>query len=166
MVNKSKNLGTQAESAVVRAARTRGFPGAERRALAGAADRGDILLAPGLIAEVKGGQAAKTASDAQIATWLAQTETERVHAGADVAILVTARAGIGAPNAHRWHAHLRLTDFLRLLGGLGGVDLPDPHTPVRTTLDDALTLLRAAGYGEPIGDPERPQVGSRAGGAA
>ena len=51
-MNKPKRIGTAAETAVTRYARTAGFPLAERRALAGGADLGDILLAPGVIVGV------------------------------------------------------------------------------------------------------------------
>lgn len=131
-----RDIGTAAESAIVRVARERGFPMAERRALRGAADAGDILLTAGVIIEAKAGQAAKTASDTLIHNWLDQTERERVNAGAAVAILVTVRPGIGPANAHRWHAHLRSHHH-------GGAH-------IRLTLADALVWLRLAGWGEPL----------------
>jgi len=162
MVNRPKQIGTAAETAVVRAARTRGFAGADRLTLTGSQDRGDIGLCPGVIIEVKGGQTARTASDGLIESWLAETERERLHARADVAFLVTQRAGVGAPNAHRWWAWWRLGWLDALTGSLPGSDLPD--TPVRIRLGDALALLRAAGYGNPL-DPaeanERPNVPGR-----
>ena len=123
MANKSKDIGTKAETAVVRAARTRGFPHADRITLA------------------------KTASDQQIADWLHETETGRVNAGAAIAFLVTQRPGIGLPNAHRWWAHLTVHTFLTLLGATHAITPPNPDTPLRLTLDSALALLRAAGYG-------------------
>lgn len=150
MVNKPKNIGTAAETAVVRAARTRGFPGADRLTLTGVLDRGDVGLAPGVIVEVKGGQAARAASDALIVKWLAETERERVNAGADVALLVTQRPGIGAPNAHRWACHMWAGTFLQLVAATAAVTVPDPHAPIRMTFDSALALLRARGYGQPI----------------
>lgn len=149
-MNKPKQIGTAAETAVVRAARTRGFPLADRLTLTGAMDRGDVGLCPGVIVEVKGGDAAKRASDAQIVAWLTETERERINAKADVAFLVTQRPGVGAPNAHRWHAHMRVGDFLDLVGGLNGIEIPDPDAPLRMTLDSALALIRAAGYGQSL----------------
>ena len=47
MVNRSKQRGTAAETAVLRHVRTHGFPWAERLALSGNADQGDISLLPG-----------------------------------------------------------------------------------------------------------------------
>ncbi|TKR27150.1 hypothetical protein FA014_01985 [Cellulomonas hominis] len=145
MANRPKDIGTRAETAVVRAARTRGFPGADRLTLTGAHDRGDIGLAPGVIVEVKGGAAAKDASDGMIASWLAETERERLHAGAAVAFLVTQRAGVGPANANRWWAWWRL-------GSLPDLAVAPLHDQlvIRMQLADALQLLRGAGYGDPL----------------
>lgn len=147
MTNRPKQIGTAAETAVVRAARTRGFPGADRLTLTGHKDRGDIGLCPGVIVEVKGGNQARNASDTLVTRWLAETETGRINAGAAIGFLVTQRPGIGLPNAHRWWAHLTVHTFLTLLGATHAVTPPNPDTPLRMTLDSALALLRAAGYG-------------------
>lgn len=146
-----KDIGTAAETAVVRAARRLGFPGAERRALHGSTDLGDVLLCPGAIVEVKGGDAARKASDGQIAAWLGETDRERLNAGAAVGLLVTQRSGIGATNADRWWAHLSLDQLASWRGlirvpGAAGVDV----APVRLFLGDALLLLRTCGWGEPL----------------
>ncbi|MFF2621284.1 hypothetical protein [Oerskovia jenensis] len=146
MVNRPKNIGTAAETAVVRAARTRGFPNADRLTLTGSLDRGDIGLCPGVIIEVKGGDKARDASDLLIETWLAETNREAFNANADVAFLVTQRRGVGPTSAHRWWAWWRLNwlDDLRHEHPSHG-----PDTVVRMRLDDALTLIRTAGYGQP-----------------
>src|SRR5690606_5416001 len=88
MTNRPKQIGTKAETAVTRAAQTRGFPHAERRALRGRNDVGDVLLCPGVVVEVKGGDMARRASDALVAKWLLETERERINAGAEHAFLV------------------------------------------------------------------------------
>lgn len=150
MVNKPKAIGTAAETAVTRYARTNGFPLAERRALAGAADLGDILLSPGVIIEVKAGKTAETASDQKIETWLAETERERHNAKADVALLVTKRKGHGPVNAANWWAHFRLADIDTLRGLPARRTDPTGQTVIRMTLADALTQLRDAGYGTPL----------------
>lgn len=157
-MNRSKAKGTAAESAVVTFLRANGFPHAERRALAGADDLGDVLVTAGVIVECKAGAAAEQASDGQIAAWLDETERERVNANAALALLVTKRKGKGAANAGQWWAHLRgvalrriglhplvgfALDDLRALGALDGLT-------IRLTLADAVTLLRAAGYGTPL----------------
>ncbi len=146
-----KDIGTAAETAVVRAARRLGFSGAERRALHGSTDLGDVLLCPGVIVEVKGGDAARKASDGQISAWLEETQRERLNAGAAVGLLVTQRSGIGAANADRWWAHLSLDQLVALRGLIripvaAGVDA----APVRLFLGDALLLLQTCGRGEPL----------------
>lgn len=151
MTNRPKQIGTAAETAVVRAARAHGFGLADRLTLTGALDRGDIGLCPGVILEVKGGQAAKTASDGQIEKWLAETERERVNASAQVAVLVTVRPGIGAPNAHRWWAHMTTTTLFDLIGGSRrNWGIRHPEATIRMTLAEALNLIRHAGYGDPL----------------
>ena len=145
MVNRPKQIGTAAETAVVRAARTRGFPHADRLTLTGNKDRGDIGLCPGVILEIKGGEKARAASDLDIERWLDETDREAVHANADVAFLVTQRRGVGAPNAHRWWAWWRLS-WLDNVRDARNVDA-EPDIVVRMLLDDALTLIRTAGYG-------------------
>ena len=139
----SRARGTAAETAVVRAIRRHGFPHAERRALRGTLDAGDITGTPLVCWEVKGGTAAKTASDGQVAEWLAETERERVNAGADVGVLVLQRAGIGAGNADRWWAVLPLSH-------VPCGDQFDPPMPVRVSLADACRFLRLRGYGSPL----------------
>lgn len=134
MTARPKDIGTAAETAVVKALRQLGFPHAERRALAGAHDLGDITGTPGVVWEIKGGNAAKTASDGQVEKWLDETECERRNAGAGRGVLVIQRAGIGAANAHRWWAVTR-----------GPYDIA-----WRTTLFNQCIELRAFGYGEPL----------------
>lgn len=152
-----RDIGTRAETAVVKVLRAHGFPQAERRALRGTADAGDITGTPGLCWEVKGGDAARRASDAQIIAWCAETEIERLHAGADYGILVVQRAGIGPANAHRWWAVIPAADLARIMLGNARHPLPpapDPHILARLHLGDLLRALRAAGYGEPLNDPD------------
>jgi hypothetical protein len=140
-MNPSKAKGTAAESAVVRVARANGFPLAERRALAGSADVGDILLCPGVIIEVKAGKAAKTASLAQIGKWLAETETERRNADAEVGLLVTQRQGIGVDRAGLWEAWVH-ADMI--------FDDGWDNTVLMLTLTDALLHLRKMGWGDKL----------------
>jgi hypothetical protein len=151
-MNKPKRIGTAAESAVTKFLRTNGFPHAERRALTGAYDQGDITGCPGLVFEVKGGEAARTASDGQVEAWLAETETERINAGADLGILVMQRRGVGPANAGRWWAVMRLGPAINNEGAIWKPAYYQAiqNTPVRLLLGDAVTLLRAAGYGQPL----------------
>jgi len=89
---RSKDIGTRGETQVVKFLIESGFPYAERRALHGSTDLGDITGTPGLVWEVKSGEAAMTASDNQIVAWLKETETERVNAkNAEFGTLVVQR---------------------------------------------------------------------------
>lgn len=152
-MNKPKAIGTAAETAVVRASRRLGFPHAERVVLHGNLDQGDVRLTPGLtagvIVEVKGGNAARDASDLQILSWLDETETERTNAHADTAFLVTQRRGVGPARADQWWAHMHVRQLLDLRGVTLPV-IPADDAVVRMTLAGALAQLRASGYGEPL----------------
>lgn len=140
MVNRPKQIGTRAETAVTRYARTHGHPHAERLALHGATDLGDIRLHPGLIAEVKAGHTAETASPTQIQTWWHQTITERHNHGATAALLITKRAGYSPNRCGYWDTHMDLTTLLTLLDAPAPQDTT-PLTPlIRMSLDSALTL--------------------------
>ena len=119
----SKDKGTRAETAVTRYCRGF-FPAAERRALHGRQDVGDILLAPGIIIEVKAGKTAQTASLRKIRDWIAETQREVANAGADIGLLVTQRQGLGLGRVEDWecwsveHTHVTmrsLKDTLQLL---------------------------------------------------
>ena len=140
----SKNIGTRAETAVVKYLHNNGFGLAERRALRGARDVGDLLLCPGLIAEVKAGEKAKTFQQKLLADWQKQTMNERVNAGADVAVLVVQRRGYGALNADKWWAWITPEPALA-----SGQTLQQAWMP----LASALTLLRADGWGDPVDNP-------------
>lgn len=160
MTNKPKAIGTACETAVVRYLVPNGFDGAERTALHGSLDEGDVTGTPGVAWEVKGGHAAETASDGQVDAWLVEAEVERVNKRADVAVLVLKRKGKGAPSAGQWWAVLPGWAFVYLARSAWptssawageACQLAYGHTPaVRMTLADAVALLRHAGYGTPI----------------
>lgn len=145
-MSRSKSIGTYAETAVTRAARLNGFPLADRLALRGARDVGDVGLCPGVVVEVKGGEAARRASDLDVQNWLDQTARERDQGNAAVGFLVVQRRGVGAPNATRWWAYWRLgwiadLSYSQTFGAR--------HVVARMTLGESLEMLRAAGYGDP-----------------
>lgn len=155
-----RDIGTAVETATVRYLQEHGFPHAERRSLKGVLDQGDVTGTPGICWEIKGGHAAENASDGQIAAWLAETETERFNAGADVGVLVVKRKGISAANAGRWWAILPL-DYITGPGDRysGSTDSELSAwarswiwaEPVRLHLATVVDLLRGYGYGQPIG---------------
>lgn len=156
MVNKPKGIGTACETAIVRYLNIDGFPQAERSALHGNMDRGDITGTPGIAWESKGGKAAETASDAQIMAWLSDTEVERQNASAAYGVLVTKRAGIGPNRAGEWWAHFYLGALVRLTAGPEAVVPAElSWQPVRMHLRTAVRILRAAGYGDLL----PPQLG-------
>ncbi len=83
----SKQKGTAWESRVVQYLRERGWPHAERRALNGAKDKGDLLGIPGLVVE------AKSAARVCLAEWLDQATAERDNAGARHGVVWFKRRG-------------------------------------------------------------------------
>ena len=153
-MSRARDVGTATERAVVAFLRENGWPHAERRALAGAHDLGDVVGCVGLAIEVKGGRAAEVASDGQILAWLMETEAERLNAGADIGILVTKRTSYGPARAGAWWAHLALSTW----DCLYEVPTPRPWDPalsLRLRLDTVVPILHAAGYGTaPAARPE------------
>lgn len=160
-MNKPKAIGTRAETAVARYLAANGFPHAERRALRGREDAGDITGTPGVAWEVKAYK--RPPGDEQIAGWMVDTECERGNAGADFGVLIVRRPGYSEARADRWWAYLPVQDAAALVAFGAGQPRPTPaplgirgnfaflaFTPVRLLLGDAVQLLRAAGYGEPL----------------
>lgn len=151
-MNRSKAIGTKAETAVVNAARPRGFPLADRHVLKGSLDECDVWLCPGVVVQVKGGAYAKDASENLIESWLNELEVQKKNARADVAFLVVQRRGISERNAHLWPAYIKHDDMLNLCGADGmryGI-----NRKVCVSYDDMLVICRLAGWGIPWGDLE------------
>lgn len=183
-MNRPKQKGTAAETAVARFLLERGWPFVERRALRGTHDLGDITGTPGICWEVKhAGGAIK------MSAWMAETETETANAGAAVGVLVVKPAGIGMTRVGRWlaimtpkhHHELAMstpldirfdTPFVytsdRVLAQLGLMKQEEPGALAVAQgippgmkefpmtwymvmyLEEAVTLLRSAGYGDPL----------------
>jgi hypothetical protein len=110
-MSRNKQKGTAFETLIVRYLAEHGFPHAERRALAGVNDLGDITGTPGIVWECKNH---KTLSFSE---WLQEAETERVNAGADHGIVVAKRRGRG--EAGEQYAMLRLDHLVELLKQAG-----------------------------------------------
>lgn len=89
----SKRKGTAWESAIVDYLRTNGVPHAERRALNGAKDRGDVAGIPGICLE------AKSAARHELAAWVDEAETERRNDGAAIGAVWVKRRGKTSPGA-------------------------------------------------------------------
>lgn len=109
MVNAAKARGTNAETKVVAYLRENGWPDAERRALQGANDTGDVSgMGRQLVVEIKDVRQA-----AAWAEWMNETEKERRRANARYGIMVRRR--VGRPNPADWYACLPLGQLCALL---------------------------------------------------
>lgn len=109
MVNKPKQKGTAAESAVVSFLHTAGFIHAERLALSGAYDRGDITGVPGIVFEVKACQ------EYSFNAWLGEARAERDNANADFGIVVAKPRMVGTTRTGQWYALMYAYDYLVLI---------------------------------------------------
>lgn len=139
------------ETAVVRFLCANGWPGAERRAMRGQYDYGDVIGTPGICWEVKAGKVAEVAADCDVRTWQDQTDIEKKNSGAAVGILVLKRKAVSGANAGKWWAYIRTEDLYRLM------DFDDawpaegcPTAWVRMQLKEAVRFLHFAGYGTPL----------------
>ena len=148
-MSRSGDIGTKTAEAVARYLRSNGFPYADRTALHGRYDIGDITGTPGVCWEIKGGAAAETAGDGLITAWLDETDSERQNSSSAYGVLVVKRKGIGYPNAGAWWAIMRGAEWVDLLNAATHIRTVDHHYPVRVHLASMCTLLRSAGYGEP-----------------
>lgn len=86
-MNASKAKGTKWESEIVRCLVAAGWPHAERRALNGAVDKGDISGIPGVVIE------AKNENRVSLASWVDEAEAEGANAAAYVSVVWAHRKG-------------------------------------------------------------------------
>lgn len=107
----ARRKGTAWESMVVEHLRANGAPHAERRALAGAKDRGDVAGIPGVVIECK------SAARVELAAWLDEAETERANDRADVGVVWIKRRGRTSPGAG--FVVMSGDQFLNLLAAAG-----------------------------------------------
>lgn len=112
-MSESKRKGTAAETAVCAFLRTAGFPYAERLALQGNKDRGDVTGIPGVVLEVKAEQTY------QFSGWLAEAKVEKENAGADFGIVVAKPRMVGVTRTGDWMAIMRLEDYAKLIDQAG-----------------------------------------------
>jgi Holliday junction resolvase len=106
-MNKAKVKGTAAESAVVGYLHANGFPFAERRALAGAGDKGDIAGIPGVVIEVK------NCAEQKLAAWLDETEVEKRTAAATIGVAWFKRRGKSDPG--QWFVLMTGQQFVEMI---------------------------------------------------
>lgn len=104
-VNRNKARGTAWETRVVKFLQANGFPYAERRALSGALDKGDINV-PGVVWECK------NAKSIDLAGWVDEMVKEKDNAGVDIGVVVFPRRNHATERAY---AVLELRDFVALI---------------------------------------------------
>jgi hypothetical protein len=141
VVNKSKAIGTRAESAVLKQVKPY-FPAASRNALAGQNDLGDIGHCGEFVFEVKGGEQAKNITDGRLADWMGQAAREAKNAGVRFGVLVVQRRGVNYHDARRWWVYLTLQDFAEICSGYY---MPARFATVRLELGDFLDLVADQG---------------------
>lgn len=134
-MSRSRAKGTSWESAWVAYLRDNGVLHAERRALAGNVDRGDIAGIPGIVLECKSGAF-------HLAEWLAEAEQERINDRADFGIVLAKRAGKASPaDGYAILSGAALVQLLRAAGYIAPpASLP---APLRSP-----ALIRASSDGE------------------
>lgn len=106
-MSKSKAKGTAFERRVVEYLVIQGFPYAERRALEGTNDRGDISGIPGVVIECK------NTKRLELAVWQDETLAEQKNANAPVAFCVFPRRSHHIGKAH---VLMTLDQVLSLIG--------------------------------------------------
>lgn len=120
-MSRSKDRGTAAETAGVEYLQSNGFPFAERIALHGNKDRGDIKVCPGVIAE------AKNCKTLKLPAWFAELAEEIENANAKHGFLLIKPEGIGRTRVGQWWAGMTVQGFsdLHEEAGLPGL-IPAP----------------------------------------
>ncbi len=94
----SRAKGTRAETWLVNYLNRRGFVHAERRALRGAKDCGDIAGIPDVVIEVK------NASRVDLAGWVREARVEALNADVPVFFVVAKANGKGEEKVGEWYA--------------------------------------------------------------
>lgn len=93
-----------------------GFPFAERIALAGAADKGDVKVCPGVISEVK------NCASKKLPAWFRELAAEIKNANAEHGFLLMKPEGIGRTRVGQWWAGMLVGDFEKLCIQAGDAD--------------------------------------------
>jgi Holliday junction resolvase len=106
-MSQAKTKGTAAETAVIMYLRDHGFPDAERRALNGTQDRGDVAGVAGVCIEVKNQR------EFDLAQWLDEALREGRMAKAPVTVVWHKRRNKGS--AGEWYVTMTGEQFTRLI---------------------------------------------------
>lgn len=110
-MSKQRAKGTAAETAVVRYLQDHGFPCAERRALHGVNDKGDVTGIGPIVLEVKNHKTM------DLAGWIRELEAEMANADTDLGSVVIKKRGTTDPG--NWYALLPFGIFVELLREAG-----------------------------------------------
>lgn len=110
-MSKAKQKGTAAETAVVKYLKENGFPHAERRALHGTLDKGDITGCGPVVFEIK------NHAKLDLAGWLKELEVEMINANVDTGAVIAKKRG--TTNCGEWYAVLPTRVFIGLLKQAG-----------------------------------------------
>lgn len=94
MTNPSKQRGTRFETEVVEFLKANGFPDAERRALAGSLDKGDVMNVPDFTLECK------NEATMRLAAYMAEAAAEAINAKTPFFAAIVKRRGKGARDAY------------------------------------------------------------------
>lgn len=111
MANPARRKGTAGENGVIDYLRRRGWPYAERRALGGSKDRGDVAGIAGVVLEVK------NCAKWQPAAWLAEAAAEQANDNAVLSAVVVKKRG--TTDAGQWYALLTFRQLCDLLAAAG-----------------------------------------------
>ena len=106
-MSKSKQKGTNAETAVVKYLKENGFTQVERRALQGSQDKGDISGIPNVVIEVKDH---KTMTLGQ---WMEELKVEIKNDNAKSGVVIHKRRGKG--DVGEWYASMPVHNWVELL---------------------------------------------------
>lgn len=106
-MSKARQKGTAAETAVVKYLQERGYTWAERRALAGVLDKGDITGIPGVVFEVK------DCAKVELAKWVDELKAEMINAKVSTGTVVRKRRG--TMDVGEWFAILPFRLYVDLL---------------------------------------------------
>lgn len=109
----AKQKGTLAESAFVKYLSANGFPHAERRALAGVNDQGDIAGVVGMAFEVKNHK------KYSFPAWLKEATIEKENSRADYCPLIVKPVGVGTNSVGDWWAILTVAELVHLIRTAG-----------------------------------------------
>ena len=116
MVNRSKNKGTAAETAVVNYLLGRVFPDVERRALSGSQDKGDIAGLRNWVVEVK------DQARLDFSGWLKELAAEMKNANTSFGAVWAKRRGKSSPGD--WYVMMTGEIFVQILNELDKNAMP------------------------------------------